>query len=288
MQNYSAIVSVRSPKAPINIAGLFDANYKNQNNSPIDQFLDNCIRLNQHWTKLQAHEDIPPELGILLLLGYVSAVEGYMRALIRRLIHIDPFTQILCESQQVAFGAVMHHNEDDLPDALLEETVFSGSKVVNQALGKFIGINNLSSSTKLLIEEYDRICQLRHCCVHRFGKLGVKNAIALGLREHASFLEKPVTIGKTALEEIVDLMFALVKSVNNEVFGFVLERSATSKLENSSVIGIGWEWKITKDKEQFSKYYSIFACTKDATQSPKMKVLYDMFKQAHYKVKKIK
>jgi hypothetical protein len=143
---------------------------------------------------------------------------------------------------------------------------------------------SLSASTKTLVGQYDAICQLRHCCVHRFGKLGAKNATALGLARHSQFLEKKVVIRKTDMVDIADLLFALVKTINNEVFGFVLKRSATSKLGHGPSVGIGWTWKVREDAKLFQKYYSIFVSKNDATPSPSQRDVYEKFRAAHQKV----
>ncbi len=281
-EDYAAIVAVRTPRTKIDTTVFFDVGMPQSNASPYDQFLHNTLQLNRHWIGLTPEEELTAELGILLLLGYVSAVEGYMRTLIRRLINCDPFTQKKCETLQLAYGAVLHHTDESLSDALLEETVFSSGASIGTALSKFIGFDNLSTSTKSLIDQYDAICQLRHCCVHRFGRLGAKNATALGLSSHGQFLEKPVVIRKANMADIADLLFALVKSVNNEVFGFVLKRTATGKLGTS--VGIGWTWKVREDKRRFKQYYSIFASVNDATPSPSERETYDKFRAAHNRV----
>lgn len=283
-EDYAAIVAVRNPRGTIDTTTLFDVTSPAVEQSPYDQFLHNSVQLNRHWTGLGQNEEISSELGILLLLGYVSAVEGYMRALVRRLINCDPFSQNECESLQVAYGAVLHHNSDALSDALLEETVFSSGPSIGAALGKFVGFKSLSANTKGLIDQYDAICQLRHCCVHRFGKLGAKNATALGLARHSEFLEKRVLIRKADMVDIADLLFAMVKSINNEVFGFVLKRSATAKLPDANVVGIGWTWKVREDSIRFAKYYSIFVSKNDATPSPSQRVIYEKFRAAHQNV----
>lgn len=281
-EDYAAIVAVRNPRRRIDTTAFFDVATPQSELSPYDQFLHNTLQLNRHWTRLGPTEELPPELGILLLLGYVSAVEGYMRAMIRRLINCDQFTQNNCESLQLAYGAVLHHHSESLSDALLEETVFSSGPSIGAALTKFVGFAGLSANTKALVSQYDAICQLRHCCVHRFGRLGAKNATALGLASHGQFLEKPVVIRKADMIDIADLLFALVKSINNEVFGFVLKRSATGSIGGN--VGVGWTWRVREDKRRFKQYYSIFASVNDATPSPSERATYDKFRAAHNRV----
>jgi hypothetical protein len=286
MDNYASIVAVRAPKAKLDTAQLFDDAHVDTNASPVDQFLDNCVSLNKHWATLPETEEVTPEMGRLFLLGYVSAVEGYMRALIRRLVFCDVYTKNCCEPLLLSYGAVLHHKKHVLPDALLEETNFSEKKSFQQALSKFIGMSDLSSGTNDLLNDFDKICQLRHCCVHRFGRLGVKNASVLGLSTHSKFLEKPIILKKADIADIADLTFILVKSINNDVFGFVMKRSATSRLPSHEKPGIGWTWHKARDKARFKQYYEIFSSMKDATPSPSADEVYEAFREAYKKVGK--
>lgn len=284
MDNFASIVAVRAPKARLDTTLFFDDAHIETNASPVDQFLENCISLNRHWATLAPEAEVPPELSRLFLLGYVSAVEGYMRSLIRRLVHCDIFTKNCCEPLQLSYGAVLHHRPPSLPDALLEETIFSVHKAIPQALSKFVGMDGLTAGTSALLTEFDMICHLRHCCTHRFGKLGVKNATALGLSAHSKFLEKPILLKKGAMADIADLTFTLVKSINNDVFGFVMKRSATCKLPYRDAPGIGWTWHKARDKNRFKAYYEIFSSTKDATPSPPAEEVYELFRKAHRNV----
>jgi hypothetical protein len=284
--SYASIVTVRASRAKIDTAKLFDAQFTEATTSAVDQFLENSLSLNQHWTRLQADEELQPEIGRLLLIGYMSAVEGYMRTLIRKLVHLDPYCNQACSKLQVSFAAATYHSPDVLPDALLEETTFSTQGAIAPALEKFLGFKSLSAGTKNLLDEFDRLIQLRHCCTHRFGKLGVKNATVLGLPTHSALLEKPVLLDKAAMADIADLSFSLVKSINNDVFGFVLKRSATSKLAFHSSPGIGWTWIKARDRVRFKKYYELFCSRRDATPSPPPDDLYLLFRAEHKSVGK--
>lgn len=286
-EDFAAILAVREFKSKLDTLVLFDVKHDDSDISPIDQFIENSLRLNKLWAIGDPSQEIEPEIGILLLLGYISAVESYMRALIRRLIACDQFSQQTCESFQVSFGAALHHKPNVLPEALLEETVFSGKDEITKALNKFIGfqINSNKALTALLVQ-YEIVCQLRHCCVHRFGKLGAKNAIAFGLESHKEFLEKPVLLKKQSIASIADLLITLVKSINIEVFRHVMIRSATIKLEGQDKPGIGWTWNKRKDKKAFGRYYSVFASQKDAQKSPTIDDLYERFRKVYRNVGK--
>lgn len=287
-EDFAAILAVRDFNAKLDTLSLFDTNHDDSDISPIDQFIENSLRLNKLWAIGEPSQEFSPEMGILLLLGYVSAVESYMRALIRRLISCDQFSQQTCESFQVSFGAALHHKQEVLPEALLEETAFSGKGEITKALQRFVGFQIQNKALSPLLDQYELVCQLRHCCVHRFGKLGAKNAIFLGLKSHKDFLEKPILLKKESISVIADLLVTLVKSINIEVFRHVMIRSATVALVGHEKIGIGWTWDKRKDKKIFGSYYSVFASQKDAQKSPSADELYERFRKVNRMVGKKK
>lgn len=276
--DFAAIVSVRAAAFDLDTKTLFDAAHDDSGVSPIDQFFENTLSLTKLWAVQAPGFVLRPEVGILLLLGYVSAVESYMRALIRRVVAVDLYSQSHCEKQQLSFAAAMHHKSAMLPEALLEETNFSGKKEIVGALPKFLSVKIEQKGTLDLLEQYDAVCELRHCCVHRFGKLGTKNAISLGLHGHKEFIEKPIRLSVHNIGAIADMLLTLVRSLNNDVFKVIMDRTATAKLSGRSVRGLGWTWKKHRDRRLYHTYYSIFASTKDAQPSPPADELYERFR----------
>ena len=274
MDNYGAIVTVTQRQSPVDTTQLFDQAYVERDLSPLDQFFSNCVQLNRLWL----NGSVPPELGRLLLLGYVSAVESYMRSLISRLVHIDPYCANKCHSHVVSYGAAIHHKVQSLADALLEETVFSTAGNIENALKKFAGIEKIQAGTKKLIGDFNQLCHLRHCCTHRFGKLGVKNAIELGFSKYKPFIEKPVTIDSVAIQEVADVVFNLVKAINNDVFSEVMSRTVLHKNEDGTM-GVGWFWHKTRDRARFKNYYDIFSSIEDSLPSPSSDEVYEAFRK---------
>ncbi|HEL3255152.1 TPA: hypothetical protein UMF52_000418 [Stenotrophomonas maltophilia] len=277
--DFSAILTVRQLTGEIDTRQWFHADHDDSDVSPIDQFIDNAVSLNKMWVGTGGDAFLPRELGMLLILGYVSAVEGFFRALIRRILMIDPYSQLHCETYTLTYAAARHQRQSLLPEALLEEVVFSGKKQVITNIQKFLNWGLAGNRPfEELLTRYNAVCELRHCCVHRFGKLGTKNAVELGLESHKKYLEKPLLLTRANMESIVDLLFVLVKSLNNEAFRFVLNRAATSKLKGAEAVGLGWTWNKARDKKLYSAYYAIFASQRDATPSPPMEEMYERYR----------
>jgi hypothetical protein len=182
--DYSAITAFSPICSPCEKPSIFiNASYNDKFFSPIDQYINNCIQINKIWV---SKSSVEPALGRILLLGYISAVESYFRAIFRLMTNIDPRIQTTIQLFVVSYAAAMSHTKDMLVEALLESYSFSGQGDVRKAFEKFLGIGQgrLDKDIDTLLHEYERICQLRHCCAHRFGKLGSSNGLSLGLKWH--------------------------------------------------------------------------------------------------------
>ena len=127
----------------------------------------------------RVEDDITRQLNNLILLGYISAVESYFRCLTRQLVWADELTAEKVKDLKITYGAARHAEPELLPEAFLEDMTFITADSIKALLSGVIGIP--SQGIDDVIIEYDRICQLRHCIVHRFGRLGSKNASKLGL-----------------------------------------------------------------------------------------------------------
>ncbi|RIY40334.1 hypothetical protein [Neopusillimonas maritima] len=270
--DYSAITTIGLPGAPcLNTVALFNCAYEEDSVSAIDVFIENCKEINKLWAAKTA---ISPEFGRLLLLGYVSAVESFFRTVFRSIINTDAKAQSDAHSYVVPYGAVLYHRKNTVAEALLEGYSFAGEKDVRSAFTKFLDVPNLPEPIKTMLIEYEKICQLRHCCVHRFGKLGTQNGIVLGLKLHSVALEKPLSLDKQKLGEIASWLMSFSKAMNNYMFHTLLERSVSEKNPYKH----NWNWIYKKDRVTFEKLYNLFKTSKDANPSPSAKELYERFK----------
>ena len=270
--DYSAITTISVSGSPCaSTVELFNCAYVEDSVSAIDVFIENCKEINKLWAASAA---ISPEFGRLLLLGYVSAVESFFRTVLRSIINTDAKAQSDAHSYVVPFGAVLYHGSKTVAEALLEGYSFASEKDVRAAFAKFLDVPNLSEGIKTMLSEYEKVCQLRHCCVHRFGKLGTQNGIVLGLEQHSVALEKPLSLDKQKLGDIASWLMSFAKAMNNYMFRTLLERSINEK----NPYKIAWKWSYTKDRAKFEKLYRLFETSKDANPSPTAEELYERFK----------
>ncbi len=260
---------------------LFDKNYVESNSSAIDTFLEKTqglvSLLNRNLIVKDSGElEIPEYFANLMILAYISAVESYFREIIRRVILIDKTAQKTSENQTLTYGAALIHSQEMLPEALLENYSFANKKNIIDAIRTFIGINiqkNMSDDVDKILEHFSKVCQLRHCIVHRFGRLGSKNMIELGLTEHKDYLEKPLKLDFDKLNAIFLVCNSTVKVINNFLFQKIIGRTVTEK-------SLEWKWKFNQDRKEFRKYYETFASeveppNDDAT----VRYAYDKFRE---------
>ena len=270
--DYSAITTIGASGSPCaDTVKLFNCAYVENSASAIDAFIVNCREINKLWA---ASAEISPEFGRLLLLGYVSAVESFFRTVLRSIINTDAKAQSDAHSYAVPFGAVLYHNKNTVAEALLEGFSFASEKDVKAAFCKFLDVSNVSEGIKTMLADYEKVCQLRHCCVHRFGKLGTQNGIVLGLEQHSGALEKPLSLDKEMLEDIASWLMSFAKAMNNYMFKTLLERSVSEK----NPYKLAWNWSYAKDRAKFEKLYRLFHTSEDANPSPTAEELYDRFR----------
>lgn len=121
-------------------------------------------------------------LGRLLLLGLVSGVEVYFRAVLAGVIRVCPVSRAHAADQQIPFGAIDYYGSDAVEWGLFDASSLAGLEEIRSRTRKLLGIDlPRGGSLDGALREFDKICHLRHAAVHARGALGRGNATALGL-----------------------------------------------------------------------------------------------------------
>lgn len=237
------------------LKNTIDTSYSEPSFSPIDSFIYNGQEINKLFTPIPSQV-----LGNLIVLGYISAIESYFRAIIRRLIIIDTISCQACENKSLLYGAAISHEPEMLPEALFDDASFAGKSNIINSFKNFLGFNFQESSfpadLQTTLNQFNEICQLRHCIVHRFGKFGSKNAILLGLNKHQIHIEKPVKLDYPTLNQLVTICHNTVRIANNFLFDKIMSRLIVENGRKKTKIL--WTWNYDTDKEKFKEYYYTF------------------------------
>lgn len=234
----------------------FDISHQEPKKSPIDSCFEKIGNLNLIIVRFSTITGISQEVvdtqNNLILLGYISAVESYIREIIRKLIILDNASRYSSEEQQLNYGAAINYSLELLPEALLEKCSFASKNNIIDTLKTFLGLKGHTPQELLTtLDEFEKICHLRHCVVHRFGKLGSSNAIKFGLDRHSNCLEKPIKLDSNKLFNIHQVCENTVLVINDYLFKRILQRTVEPDYCN-------WLWDLRKDKKEFLKYYELF------------------------------
>lgn len=257
----------------------FDAAHVPTVESPIDEFRRNLAEINKLYLQAEQRKEYVPMLGSLVYLGMVSAAEGYFRSLLRRLIRQDTACEANAATRTVTYGAAIHHDPALLPESLLEGVSLASAKNVFSELRSLCGIE-VPDSLQQLFQNFETISQVRHCGIHRFGKLGSQQALRLGIDQHKPLLEKPLALKVEQLQEIADALQALIHAVNSLCFSVILKRTHTAGPtgpKKEKLYQEVWQQDWEADKARFTLYYDIFASTSKPDPSAAVKDTYDAF-----------
>ncbi|MDX6017216.1 MULTISPECIES: hypothetical protein [Shewanella] len=246
---------------------LFDSSYNEPNKAPIDIYEENmltykrlvgCFTLdvenNQYISLAEIGNKEWNNLSNLLILGFISSVESYLRKIIRKVLLIDNTSRNRSYNKSISYGAASYHSRELLPEALIEDCSFHSAYNIKEAVKDMLGINlnDLKNKPELktAFDDYNFIAELRHCVVHRCGFFGSNNALTLGIEQYKDFLEKPIKLNITVLLEAANACDNLVKELNDVIFSELLSRSLDT---------YPWTGNLTQDKNYFDKYFYIFS-----------------------------
>lgn len=206
--------------------------------SPIDDF---------YLTSQSLMTSITPDLinssdwiGSTYAISIVSNTENYFRDIFSQILKMCPDTQKNAAGQNINFGSVIWHPNDIVERGAFEHISLACSDNIINTTKKYIGIDLKCTHLKPILEEFEKVCELRHGIVHSNRVLAGKNAIKLKLPSSDKITKIVISFGQ--LQEITSICTTLVISFNQLMFEEMAKRWATTwrnspiwdnKLENS-------------------------------------------------------
>lgn len=193
--------------------------YVSEDNSPevapIDSFYRRFSELIRAASPsyLQSH----PIAGPVFYAGIFACIEEFIRELVGRLIAICPVAQKCCSAQQIHLGSAIWHRGNVVSRGALEHFSLAGKKNLESTLLKFLGVK-LSQRHEAfdLLDDFERLAELRHAVVHSGFVLPGKNALALGL--DTTKQRRVISIGFDELQESADVISELAVALNRDLF----------------------------------------------------------------------
>jgi hypothetical protein len=129
--------------------------------TPIDLFYKNTRDIIQVATPtfLNSH----PSIGSLFLVGIVSATENYFRDIFARLISFCPISKSCASNQSINLGSVVWHGGVNVERGAFEHISLAGSDSIIKTCKNFTKYDiKKGMALYSVLEEYDKVCELRH------------------------------------------------------------------------------------------------------------------------------
>lgn len=146
----------------------------------------------------------------------ISLTENYFREILAGIISICPKAKQKSASKSLNL-ATAWIGFGEMEKGAFENTSFSDPKTVKKSLSELIGVN-VSNSNQIStpLDEFGKLCELRHAIVHSAGLLAGKNAVKLELPNSRNSVK--IKVGYSELQEAAEVCTSLVCAVNIELF----------------------------------------------------------------------
>jgi hypothetical protein len=183
-------------------------------NSPIDSFYKERNELLRSINP--SYASVNPSIPPLVLVGLISLTENYFREILAGIIIICPKAKQKSANKSLNL-ATAWFGFDEMEKGAFENTSFSDPKAVKKNLNELVGVN-VSNSNQIStpLDEFGKLCELRHAIVHSAGLLAGKNAVKLELPNSSNSVK--IKVGYFETQEAAEVCTALVCAVNLELF----------------------------------------------------------------------
>ncbi len=172
--------------------------------------------------------------------------ENYIREILTECIKICPICKRETANRSVSFGSMMWQRSGEFEKGIFENISFSDSSAIKKELKNSLKVDiNKNELLSELLDEFDKLCQMRHAIVHSSRVLAGKNAIQLNIPPSIDKLS--IRVGYAQLQECASICTACVMTFNLKLFEVMGHRWA-----------IDWRrltdfWDEEKEDEYFSK-----------------------------------
>lgn len=200
----------------------------------------------------------------LLVLGVVSSAEFYFRSILSELSDACPLCQHHTEAMTIPAGSQAFYAGSGfhpMMSAFEHESLADSKKIVGE-IKRFVGLScGGNTSVKKALDDFELLCELRHCFVHARGFAGLKAVRAIGGPRN---LHK-VLIGQSQALDFIKLSHNAVRAVNKYLSEEILDRW----IEKDVLVG-----KWSDDKKAFTRYVELFTKRNETNFDGSLKTAY--------------
>ncbi len=226
--------------------------------APIDVFYAEVKRIMMYSSDIQMLKE-NDFLGPLLYVGIISKTENYIREVLVECIKICPICKSVTANRNVSLGSMMWQKNGEFERGIFENISFSDSSAIKKELKNCLNIDiNKNELLSKVLDEFDKLCQMRHAIVHSSRVLAGKNAIQLNIPPNNEKLS--VRVGYAQLQECASVCTACVMAFNLKLFEVMGQRWAVNWRRLADF------WDAEKEEEFFSGIWDIFSSVVDRSE----------------------
>lgn len=187
----------------------------------------------------------------LLVLGVVSAAEFYFRSILSGITTICPLCEKHIEGVNIPAGSINFYSGTGFSSSIsaFEHESLADSKKLIQEIKRYTGLSCPdNSSVKKALDDFEMLCEVRHCFVHARGFVGLKASRAIN---SPRTLQKLLIRQQQALD-FIKLAHNAVRAVNR----YLSDETINRWIQRDVLTG---NWN--KDRKPFLMFWSLFAIT---------------------------
>lgn len=186
-----------------------------QTSAPIDLFFNRIEALIKLGTPELLNESA--DIGAFYLVGLISYTENYFREIFARLLEICPISQEKSSMRDIKLGSVIWFKTGRVERGAFEGHSFASAENLIATVQKFFDHKiTEKNDCYALLQEFDKLCELRHGVVHSAGIMSGKNALKLQLPRTDN--DTVVILDFLRFQEAAQICMALVTTFNTEIF----------------------------------------------------------------------
>jgi hypothetical protein len=195
-----------------------------------------------------------PMIGRLLAINLVSATEAYFRSVLSAAIELCPIAQSIASEKNINLGGMLWHGRKGYSRSAFDHISFANADDLKKASSGYVGFVLQPNTFKTPLDEFDKVCHLRHGLVHNDGILPGRNAVKLEIKKYDSQIRTIVDYG--GLQDIASVTSTLVSTFNRELFDLFCKRWAVDWRNR-------FDWNPANENNLFNSLWSIFVCRAD-------------------------
>lgn len=219
--------------------------------APIDKFYAEVKKIIIYSSDIRMLEE-NDFLGPLLYVGIISRTENYIREILAECIKFCPICKSETANRNVSLGSIMWQKNGEFENGIFENISFSDSSAIKKELKNCLRVDiNKNDLLNEILDEFDKLCQMRHAIVHSSRVLAGKNAIQLNIPPSNEKLS--IRVGYAQLQECASICTACVMAFNLKLFKVMGHRWAVDWRHLTNF------WDTEKEDEYFSRIWDVFS-----------------------------